>query len=236
MPGNQQSIGLNRRGPCPHCGVTIELTAPIGGLPSGSYTDNGEQRNISVSNGTCPACHRIVILAFEQQLLKLANQTLQPGPLIQTRYIWPTATLPRQISPEVPAGIKSEYLEAASVIALSEKASAALSRRCLQLVLRDTAGTRSKDLADQIEEVLPTLPGYLQQQLDAVRNIGNFAAHPMKSKSTGEMVDVEPGEAEWNLDVLDLLFDFYFVQPKIAQEKRAALNKKLADLGKPAMK
>jgi hypothetical protein len=33
--------------------------------------------------------------------------------------------------------------------------------------------------------------------LDAIRTIGNFAAHPIKSTSSGEIVDVEPGEAEW---------------------------------------
>ncbi len=40
-------------------------------------------------------------------------------------------------------------------------------------------------------------------RIDAVRVIGNFAAHPIKSKSTGEIVDVEPGEAEWNLNTLE---------------------------------
>lgn len=63
-----------------------------------------------------------------------------------------------------------------------------------------------------------------------------FAAHPNKSLSTGAIVDVEPGEAEWMLDVLEGLFDFYFVQPDILQKKKDALNKKLADAGKPPMK
>jgi hypothetical protein len=36
--------------------------------------------------------------------------------------------------------------------------------------------------------------------------------------------------------VLDLLFDFYYEQPRIAQEKRDALNKKLAAAAKPSMK
>jgi hypothetical protein len=69
-----------------------------------------------------------------------------------------------------------------------------------------------------------------------VRLIGNFAAHPIKSKSSGEIVDVEPGEAEWNLDVLESMFDFYFVQPQVLAQKKTALNKKLSDAGKPLMK
>jgi len=50
------------------------------------------------------------------------------------------------------------------------------------------------------------------------------------------IVDVEDGEAEWNLDVLDLLFDFYFVQPAISAKRKAALNQKLKDAGKPELK
>jgi hypothetical protein len=105
----------------------------------------------------------------------------------------------------------------------------------MQAILRDLAGTKSKDLHDQIEEVISTgkLPSHIAEGLHAVRNIGNFAAHPMKSKSTGEIVDVEPQEAEWNLDVLESLFDFYFVQPAINARRKAEINKKLTELGKP---
>jgi hypothetical protein len=74
------------------------------------------------------------------------------------------------------------------------------------------------------------------ESLDAVRNIGNFAAHPIKSTASGEVIDVEPGEAEWNLDVLESLFDFYFVQPAALRKKQDALNAKLKEAGKPEMK
>ncbi len=232
---NKKPIGLNRRGTCPHCGVAVELTALIAGLPIGKYNDAATGRQTTVTNGMCPACNRTIIVAHEQAA-RLLNNMWHAGELLATRYIWPTIIQPRNVPEEVPDAIRQDYVEAAAVLGVSEKASAALSRRCLQLLLREAAGTKTKDLADQIVEVLPTLPGYLQPQLDAVRNIGNFAAHAQKSKSTGEIVDVEPGEAEWTLDVLDLLFDFYYVQAKIAKEKREALNKKLADMGKPAMK
>lgn len=55
----------------------------------------------------------------------------------------------------------------------------------------------------------------------------------MKSTSTGVVVDVEPGEAEWNLDVVEALMDIYYEQPAVIAAKRAALNVKLADAGKP---
>jgi hypothetical protein len=124
------------------------------------------------------------------------------------------------------------------VLADSPKASAALSRRCLQNILRDHAKVKHQDLSKEIDEVLASkqLPSHLANDIDAVRNYGNFAAHPIKSTKTGEIVEVEPGEAEWNLDVLEGLFDFYFVGPAESKKKREALEKKLADAGKPALK
>ncbi|MBZ5614154.1 MAG: DUF4145 domain-containing protein [Acidobacteriia bacterium] len=139
---------------------------------------------------------------------------------------------------DVPKGLAEDYNEACLVLNDSPKASAALSRRCLQAILRDHAKTKSKDLADQIDEVLAgnLLPSHLAGAIDAVRNLGNFAAHPVKSKSSGEIVEVEQGEADWLLETLEGLFDFYFVQPADLQKKRDALNAKLAAAGKPQLK
>lgn len=143
----------------------------------------------------------------------------------------------RPVPAEVPSPYRDDFVEACKVLGESAKASAALSRRCLQAILRDQAGTKSKDLADQIDEVIASkaVPSHIQNDLHAVRNIGNFAAHAMKSTVTGAILDVEPGEAEWNLDVLESLFDFYFVQPALAAKRKADLNQKLKAAGKPEL-
>lgn len=80
------------------------------------------------------------------------------------------------------------------------------------------------------------LPAHLSDSLHAVRHIGNFSAHPMKSTSTGEILPVEEHEAEWNLEVIEALFDFYFVQPAKLKARKDALNAKLVDAGKTPMK
>jgi hypothetical protein len=149
--------------------------------------------------------------------------------------VFPPNASTRPLPAEVPDPYKRDFDEACSVLSLSPKASAALSRRNLQAVLRDKAPTTSKDLFDQIEEVTASgkLPSHISDDLHAVRNIGNFAAHEIKSKTTGAIVDVEAGEAEWNLDVLESHFDFYFVEPAKAAKRKAELNKKLKDAGKP---
>ena len=53
------------------------------------------------------------------------------------------------LPPEVPQEFAGDYKEACLVLADSPKASAALSRRCLQNLLREKSGTTKKDLADQ---------------------------------------------------------------------------------------
>lgn len=145
---------------------------------------------------------------------------------------WSIMTGRNPIPREVPTPIAQDYAEAALVLAISPKASAALSRRCLQSILREAGQTKAKDLADQIREVLPHLPARIAENLDAVRVIGNFAAHPLKSHATGTILDVEVGEAEWNLDMIDTLFDYYYVRPEVERKKREALNQKLKEAGK----
>lgn len=105
-------------------------------------------------------------------------------------------------------------------------------------VLIEKAAVEEKDLYNQIQEVLDRnlLPSHLAEALDAVRAIGNFAAHPIKSQSSGGVVEVEPGEAEWNLETLEGLFDYYFVQPEILRKKREVLDAKLKDAGKAPLR
>ena len=152
---------------------------------------------------------------------------------------YPTKAATRPVPPEVDAAFANDFKEACLVIGDSEKASAALSRRCLQKLLIEKAGAKEKAALDsQIQEVINsgTLPSHLTEAIDAIRNIGNFALHPIKSTQTGEVIDVETGEAEWLLDTLEGLFDFYFVQPATLGKKRDALNKKLKEAGKSELK
>jgi hypothetical protein len=151
---------------------------------------------------------------------------------------YPQSASLRPLPAEIPDPYRRDFEEGVAVLSLSPKASAALSRRNLQAVIRDKAGIKGRDLNAEIQAMIDSgaVPSFITEGLDAVRNIGNFAAHPIKSASTGEIVDVEPGEAEWNLDVLESMFDFYFVQPALTAKRRAALDAKLKDAKKPPLK
>ncbi|NOT03569.1 MAG: DUF4145 domain-containing protein [Anaerolineales bacterium] len=144
----------------------------------------------------------------------------------------------RKVEPEVPDHYRKDFIEACSVLPFSPKASAALSRRILQDILIGKFEIKHRNLDKQIDEFInmKDVPSYLTQAIDAVRNIGNFAAHPLKDTNTGEIVEVESGEAEWLLEVLESLFDFAFIQPIRLEQKKSVLNQKLQSIGKPPMK
>ncbi len=131
--------------------------------------------------------------------------------------LWPRQPSRGPVPTTVPADIAADYVEASLVIGYSTKASAALSRRCLQHLLWDK-GSKQRQLGDQLTEMKPTMPSALQDFVDLIQLFGNLSAHPKENKNTGEVIDVEPGEAEVMLDVLDSLFDFYYVKPARYQE------------------
>jgi hypothetical protein len=136
------------------------------------------------------------------------------------------------VSEHVPEQRRRDYREAAAVLELSPRASAALARRCLESVLEEEGGADQPGLSQKIEHVLPTLPAYIGADLHHFREVGNFGAHEQKDQHTGAILDVEDGEAEYALGVLDLLFDHYYVRPAEADKKRQAIDAKIDAAGR----
>ena len=136
----------------------------------------------------------------------------------------------------VPDEILSDYWESAKVLPLSAKASAVLSRRCLQNVLTNQ-GMIGSNLSRQISMILETdvLPAHLHAAVDLIRHFGNFGAHPLTDNTTLTVVEVEAGEAETCLAILKELLIFYFVEPAERDRRLDPLRDKVRNLGKPLL-
>lgn len=221
---------------CPHC--IVEINPNFQEI----FLNNDKEGHWSVFYMKCPNpnCGKYIIdlaLGKEGQNPN-GTRSNRLGQITKRFNVRPFSSSRPPVPIEVDTLFAEDYNEACLVLTFSPKASAALSRRCLQNILREKAGVTKGDLSKEIQQVIDSgkLPSHLSESIDAIRNIGNFAAHPNKSTSSGEIIPVEMGEAEWLLDVLEALFDFYFVQPALLKAKRDALNKKLIDAGKPQMK
>lgn len=225
------------RGRCPHCLTVVKfehIRYPHGVLPTAISLDgpNDRDERLRFFGASCPACGRLVLTIEPYKFVEGSGWTESGDEFV----IWPLQSARPPVPKEVPEHIAVDYREAALVLNLSPKASAALSRRCLQAVLREAGNATQHNLSQQIDAVMQSLPGYIAESIDYIRHIGNFAAHPIKDEASGQIVDIEPGEAEWNLDVLDMLFDHYYVKPALAKQKRGELNAKLDSAGKRPMK
>jgi hypothetical protein len=219
---------------CPHCLVNFHdnpVCHPIGYDATGLY---------EIQVRTCPSCNKFILhlVNYNNEPVYTENGDDMVKVIYSDILFYPRIANRQPVALEVPLKFARDYTEACLVISDSPKASAALSRRCLQNIIRDHLKIERKDLNQEIQEVIngKYFPNDILESIDSIRNIGNFAAHTIKSKSSGEIVEVEPNEAEWNLDVLEMIFDHLFIKPAMVKEKRDSLNKKLKDAGKPEMK
>lgn len=213
---------------CPHCRVAFHDAVKITAL------DRDKDGSWGALTRKCPECG-LLIVGMEE--IQWARNTQASGSRLERAspevLLWPRTPARDALSPEVPPEFRKDYDEACDVLSLSPRASAALSRRCLQHILREKAGVKKGNLAEEIADARRAgLPAHIADVLDEVRVVGNFAAHPEKDKMTGEIVSVEPAEAEHNLIVIEALFDHFFVQPGKTQKRREALNRKLVAAGK----
>ena len=219
---------------CPSCGTGIRLDGEEITIQLKEPDSYGS--GCTIEHGFCPQCDKLIISLHRGDYRWMEDQ----GELVKVTksdIIYPKQT-DRLLDTYIPELYRDDFNEAYSVRILSPKSSATLSRRLLQKVLREEFHLADISLNAEIDKFLQKsgLPTLLSESVDAIRTVGNFAAHPMKYQNTAEIAVVEPGEAEWLLEVLELLLDYTFVQPRKLEERRNALNTKLQALGKPALK
>lgn len=109
----------------------------------------------------------------------------------------------------IPQSIRNDYEEACSIVVLSPKASATLSRRCLQGMIRDFWEIKETNLAKAIEKLEGKVPAQQWNVINAVRRIGNIGAH--MEKDINLIVDIDPGEAEKLLKLIEHLLEQWYI-------------------------
>lgn len=131
----------------------------------------------------------------------------------------------------VPEPLRNDYYEACAIRDLSPKASATLSRRCLQGMIRDFCNISKRTLDAEIKALRVAVEensaprGVTEESIDAidaVRTVGNIGAHMEKDISL--IVDVDPGEAQILIELVESLFDEWYVARDRRNQKFAAVR------------
>lgn len=123
----------------------------------------------------------------------------------------------------IPFQLREDYHEACRIRDLSPKASATLSRRCLQGMIRDFWGVKDKhNLRQEIEAIKEKLDTATWEAIDTVRNLGNIGAH--MEKDTNLIVSVDPEEASLLLGLIETLFEEWYVAKYDREQKMQRLK------------
>ncbi len=197
---------------CPHCLGEFDAkphTFALGQDQDGTW---------EVTSTRCPICDRLIV-----------NFCTKEGCVYPGR---PALFSRARLSDDVPPAFAVEYHTAAQVMPYSPEASAAISRRLLHRFLEDPVGAGGGTLMEQIEAATTSsgLPTYLKDALGTLAEAAKLREDEAKSSHPEALAPTEPGEPEWSLDVLEQLFDLYFVQPARLERKRARLEEQVGPL------
>jgi hypothetical protein len=173
----------------------------------------------------------------QQLVIRGHNGYRKPDPhapewITETWQVWPRRTS-RRIDPLVPSEIRKDYVEAAALLDVSPKMSAVLSRKIVFDLLESYAGVSEYTLKGSLDKFIAdtTHPQRVRDNLQHLREIGDFGAHT-KRDGVGQIIDVSHEDAEWTLDLIDRLFDYFIVDPERDRQMQAKWDKNVADVGR----
>ena len=211
---------------CPNCGRPTTLTAHNYTFGQSridiEVSEHGEKIGLGYTAIACPnpECKKLTLTVR----LATGDFSLDGWQNAEDIYSWnllPESTAKPQ--PDyIPKPLRDDYIEACRIAGLSPKASATLSRRCLQGMIRDFWKTPKKpNLRQEIEAIQDKVDPGTWEAIDAVRSVGNIGAH--MEHDINVIVDVEPREAELLIGLVETLFREWYVVRHEREERMSAL-------------
>ena len=185
---------------CPFCGSSVPITydteriehSYFGHDPHSADNIRPKYANVfEIRIHHCPSCDNVNFIAEGKNNLKGIKIPMYPK------------SLAKQFPDYIPKAIKEDYEEAYSILSLSPKASATLSRRCLQGMIRDFWQVKPGKLFDEINAIHDKVSPSQWKAIDSLRSLGNIGAH--MEKNVNEIVEIDDGEAEKLIKLIEFL-------------------------------
>lgn len=192
---------------CPYCNMVMSISdltlseQTPSFLHARSWNGDGtpsDKSTLKISFYNCPNCGQYTIKANGiGTAVRDVNVPIRP------------ISSAKQFPDYIPEGIRQDYEEACAIINLSPKASATLSRRCLQGMIRDFWGISKSRLIDEINELQNKIPAQQWKVIDGIRRIGNIGAH--MEKDINLIVDIDPDEAQKLIKLIEHLLEQWYI-------------------------
>ena len=215
---------------CPHCNQLQTATDQNYNetkvhIPS-TKSRHGRLR-VDICNSVClnPDCQELTLVFRIRPVKLITTPNGQiPGSVgdpINSWQVIPENTAKAQ--PEyIPRSIVDNYRQACRIRKLSPNASATMSRRCLQGIIRNFWNIKGKrSLWNEIQTIEDKVDATTWRAIDAVREVGNIGAHLQQDVNL--ILDVTPDEAQTLIDLIELLFKVWYVDRHERENRSAAV-------------
>ena len=210
---------------CPYCNRDTTITSD---RVSSDYhnleiSNSSGYKRISTEFVVCPNpdCKKFVLVAalYPTKYNHSHGEYHIDGDFERTWNLIPSSNA-KAFPDYIPQVIIDDYNEACLIVDLSPKASATLSRRCIQGILRDFWSVKPGRLVDEIKEIEDKIDPLTWAAIEAVRKVGNIGAH--MEKDINVIVEVDPQEATLLIGLIEtLLKDWYILR----EERKGRLSK-----------
>ena len=170
-----------------------------------------------------PNCNHLTIEAALHVARSVGRNTNPQYLEVQSWLLRPVSNA-KTLPDYIPEAIRKDYGEACRIQTLSPNASATLSRRCLQGMIRDFWHISKPTLFAEIDELkkLPKIDADVINAIDSARSLGNIGAH--MQRDTNLIIDVDEGEAALMLRLIETLFDEWYVRRAEREKALSALT------------
>lgn len=199
---------------CPFCGRATAIV-------QGWYTRDEHWWNPGDHDGRvlvthfirCPsrACNELTV---EADLFKSPGQSSVGDGIASWRLV--PASDAKVFPGYVPQAVRDTYTEACLIRNLSPQASATLSRRCLQGMIRDFWSVKDlPTLKHEINAIQTEVEPDTWEAIEAVRAVGNIGAH--MEQDVNLIIGVDPDEAAWLIWLVERLINDWYIGRKHRQ-------------------
>lgn len=223
---------------CPYCKVYSAFTPSANQLATAQvcttdFSEHGPEpgdtfqigAGVEVRECQNDNCRRVSIYAkaYEEYYIPQYNgDDMETRDLTEWVQVFPQAVPDEIILPEyIPGKIRNDFTEAYLIKNISPKASVALCRYCVQYMIRDFWGISKGQLVDEIAKLEEKggCPSSIEM-LDAIRDMGNFGAHPERDASI--IIEVDPEDAQLAIEITRTIIADWYID-KHEREKRQTL-------------
>jgi hypothetical protein len=214
---------------CPYCNRVATITDNNVSYGKHFFHQNNKEGNLVVKSSVivCPNgnCREYTISAGLYAATQRPNGTVLSGDPIERWQLRPRSAA-KPFPGYIPKQILDDYREACLIANDSPKASATLSRRCIQGIIRDFWKISRTRLIDEVKELEGKIDASTWHAIDGVRSVGNIGAHMEKDISL--IVEVDAEEANILIGLIEFLLKDWYV----ARHEREEHMQKVIDLAR----